>query len=210
MPFFDSPDDEEDEHMTVRELLTEMKDISEVIVDLAYAALLFDSQEIGAEVHHLGSRMDTLNHEIKIRMMLASRTKQDAVQLSVLLQVAEGAAAMSKAAGDIVDLLELNPKGSPIVSLVLKEAEEKIRLQTLSEQSDMKGKTLESLSVETETGMRIIAIKRGIRWIYDPEKEVTLKEGDVLVVRGTEDGFERLRRFATGMEKWPVYPQEGS
>jgi uncharacterized protein with PhoU and TrkA domain len=210
MPFFDSPDDEEDEHLTVRELLTEMKDISEVIVDLAYAALLFDSQEIGAEVHHLGSRMDTLNHEIKIRMMLASRTKQDAVQLSVLLQVAEGAAAMSKAAGDIVDLLELNPKGSPIVSLVLKEAEEKIRLQTLSEQSDMKGKTLESLSVETETGMRIIAIKRGIRWIYDPEKEVTLKEGDVLVVRGTEDGFERLRRFATGMEKWPVYPQEGS
>lgn len=210
MPFFDSPDDEEDEHLTVRELLTEMKDISEVIVDLAYAALLFDSQEIGAEVHHLGSRMDTLNHEIKIRMMLASRTKQDAVQLSVLLQVAEGAAAISKAAGDIVDLLELNPKGSPIVSLVLKEAEEKIRLQTLSEQSDMKGKSLESLSVETETGMRIIAIKRGIRWIYDPEKEVTLKEGDVLVVRGTEDGFERLRRFATGMEKWPVYPQEES
>ncbi len=210
MPFFDSPDDEEDEHLTVRELLTEMKDISEVIVDLAYAALLFDSQEIGAEVHHLGSRMDTLNHEIKIRMMLASRTKQDAVQLSVLLQVAEGAAAISKAAGDIVDLLELNPKGSPIVSLVLKEAEEKIRLQTLSEQSDMKGKSLESLSVETETGMRIIAIKRGIRWIYDPDKEVTLKEGDVLVVRGTEDGFERLRRFATGMEKWPVYPQEGS
>jgi uncharacterized protein with PhoU and TrkA domain len=210
MPFFDSPDDEEDEHLTVRELLTEMKDISEVIVDLAYAALLFDSQEIGAEVHHLGSRMDMLNHEIKIRMMLASRTKQDAVQLSVLLQVAEGAAAISKAAGDIVDLLELNPKGSPIVSLVLKEAEEKIRLQTLSEQSDMKGKSLESLSVETETGMRIIAIKRGIRWIYDPDKEVTLKEGDVLVVRGTEDGFERLRRFATGMEKWPVYPQEGS
>ncbi len=208
MPFFESPDDEEDEHLTVRELLTEMKDISEVIVDLAYAALLFDSQEIGAEVHHLGSRMDILNHEIKIRMMLASRTKQDAVQLSGLLQVAEGAASMSKAAGDIVDLLELNPKGSPIVSLVLKEAEEKIRLLTLTDQSDMKGRSLEALSVETETGMRIIAIKRGIRWIYDPEEETTLKEGDLLVVRGTEDGYERLRRFAAGAEKWPVYPPE--
>ena len=34
----------------------------------------------------------------------------------------------SKAAGDIVDL-QANPKGSPIVSLVLKEAEEKIRLR---------------------------------------------------------------------------------
>ena len=56
--------------------------------------------------------------------------------------------------------------------------------------------------------MRIIAIKRGIRWIYDPEDDVKLKEGDGIVVRGTEDGYERLRRFATGAEKWPVYPQE--
>ena len=114
MPFFDDPEEEEEqENLTVRELLTEMKDISEVMVDLAYAALLFDSQEIGDEVQHLEARMDTLNHEIRIRMMLASRTKQDAVQLSGLLQVAEGAASISKAAGDIVELLELNPKGSP-------------------------------------------------------------------------------------------------
>lgn len=87
--------------------------------------------------------------------MLASRTAQDAIQLSALLQVAEGAASISSAAGNIVELLELNPKGSPIVSLVLKEAEEKIRLLTLSDRSDMKGKSLEALSVETETGMRI-------------------------------------------------------
>jgi uncharacterized protein with PhoU and TrkA domain len=209
MPFFDDAEMvEEQENLTVRELLTEMKDISEVVVDLAYAALLFDSQEIGAEVKHLGSRMDTLNHEIKIRMMLASRTKQDAVQLSGLLQVAEGAASISKAAGDLDELLELNPKSSPIVSLVFKEAEEKIRLLTLSDQSDMKGRTMGDLSVESETGMRIIAIKRGIRWIYDPEYETKLKEGDVMVVRGTEDGYERLRRFASGAEKWPVYPPE--
>lgn len=208
MVYHEDNDEEEKENLTVRELLTEIKDISEVIVDLAYAALLFDSQEIGAEVHHLGARMDTLNHEIKIRMMLASRTTQDAVQLSGLLQVAEGAASISNAAGDIVELLELNPKGSPIVSLVLKEAEEKIRILNLSDRSDMKGKSLEDLSVETETGMRVIAIKRGIRWIYDPEESERLKEGDVLVVRGTEDGFERLRRFTTGAEKWPVYPEE--
>jgi uncharacterized protein with PhoU and TrkA domain len=208
MPFFDNPDEEEKENLTVRELLTEMKDNSEVAVDLAYAALLFDSQEIGEEVHHLVARMDTLSHEIRIRMMLASRTKQDAVQLSGLLQVAEGAVDISKAAGDIVELLELNPRGSPIVSLVLKEAEEKIRLLTMTDKSDMKGRTLEDLSVESETGMRIIAIKRGIRWIYDPEETVRLKEGDLMVVRGTEDGYERLRRFATGMERWPVYPPQ--
>jgi len=85
---------------TVRELLTEMKDISEVIVDLAYASLMFDSREIREEVKHLESNMDTMNYEIRIKAMLASRTPEDAIQLSGLLQVASAAEAISNAAGE--------------------------------------------------------------------------------------------------------------
>ena len=44
--------------------------------------------------------------------------------------------------------------------------------------------------------------------MYDPEETTKLKGGDVLIVRGTEDGFERLRRFASGEEEWPMYPEE--
>lgn len=201
-------EDEDAGQYTVRELLTEMKDISEVVVDLAYASLLFDSQEIGQEVKHLESRMDTLNHEIKVRAMIAARKKEEAVALSGLLEVAEAAALISRAAGDMVDLLEMGPTRTPFLSFVLKDAEEKIRLLTMSERSDMKGRTVEELSVESETGMRIIAVKRGIRWMYDPEESIKLKGGDGLIVRGTEDGFERLKRFASGEEKWPVYPEE--
>jgi uncharacterized protein with PhoU and TrkA domain len=193
---------------TVRELLTEMKDISEVIVDLAYASLLFDSKEIAEEVRHLESRMDTLNYEIRIKAMLASRTPEDAIQLSGLLQVASAAEAISNAAGDIVDLLEVDIEKRPFLSFVLRYAEEKIRILVLSEKSDMVSKTIKELSVESETGMRIIAIKRGKRWIYDPEPEIKLKEADLLIVRGTEDGFENLRRFTSGEEKWPQYPEE--
>ncbi|WP_019177737.1 potassium channel family protein [Methanomassiliicoccus luminyensis] len=209
MSFFDPlADGDEEENLTVRELLTEMKDISEVIVDLAYAALLFNSHEIGAEVKHLESKVDQLNYGIKIKAMMASRTMDDAVQLSGLLQVAEGAASISKAAADIVGLLELGSEKGPFLSYVLRDAEEKIFLLSMSGASDMKGNTIGHLSVESETGMRIIAIKRGIRWIYDPEPEEKLKEGDMLVVRGTEDGYTRLCKFAQGVERWPIYPPE--
>jgi uncharacterized protein with PhoU and TrkA domain len=201
-------EDEDEGQYTVRELLTEMKDISEVVVDLAYASLIFDSQEIGQEVKHLESRMDSLNHEIKIRAMLAARKKYEAVMLSGLLEVAEAAAIISRAAGNMVDLLEMGPPRTPFISFILKDAEEKIRLLTLTDRSDMRGRTVEDLSVEAETGMRIIAVKRGIRWMYDPEETIKLKEGDVLIVRGTEDGFQRLKRFASGEENWPVYPEE--
>lgn len=193
---------------TVRELLTEMKDISEVIVDLAYAALMFDSAEIAEEVRYLEDQMDTLNYEIRIKAMLASRTLEDAIQLSGLLQVAAAAEAISNAAGDIVKLLDVDIEKRPFLSFVLKDAEEKIRMLTLSERSDMAGRTIGELSVESETGMRIIAIKRGKRWIYDPEDDTRLKGGDILIVRGTQDGFETLRRFTSGRESWPRYPDE--
>ena len=209
MSFFDSfsEEREEEENLTVRELLTEMKDISEVIVDLAYASLLFDSNEIGDEVKHLESKMDVLNYEIRSRTMLASRTKEDAIQLSGLLQIAESAASISKAAGDIVGIREINPRNSPFLCFVLRDAEEKILPLTIRK-SDMSGKSIDELSVEAETGMRIIAIKRDIRWIYDPEGDTRLKENDMVIVRGTEDGFHRLRKFANGEEKWPTYPME--
>ncbi|MDD1746383.1 MAG: potassium transporter TrkA [Methanomassiliicoccales archaeon] len=193
---------------TVREILTEMKDTSEVVVDLAYAALVFDSQDMADEVQHLERRMDTLLYNIRIKAMLSARTKRDAEQLAGLLQVASSAEAISNAAGDIVNLLRYDSDKRPFLPIVLKEAEEKIRSLTLMDKSGMANRTIEELGVESETGMRIIAMKRGKRWIYGPEAENRLKAGDLLIVRGTENGFEVLRSYATGERNWPQYPQK--
>jgi uncharacterized protein with PhoU and TrkA domain len=139
--------------------------------------------------------------------MLSARTKRDAEQLAGLLQVASSAEAISNAAGDIVNLLEHDSDKRPFLPIVLKEAEEKIRSLTLGERSDMVNRTIKELGVESETGMRIIALKRGKRWIYDPEADTRLKAGDLLIVRGTENGYEILRAFAVGEKRWPQYPE---
>jgi uncharacterized protein with PhoU and TrkA domain len=193
---------------TVRDLLTEMKDTSEVIVDLAYAALVFDSHDMADEVQHLESHMDALLYNIRIKAMLSARTKRDAEQLAGLLQVASSAEAISNAAGDIVNLLKHESDKRPFLPIVLKEAEEKIKSLTLAEKSDMVNRTIDEMGIESETGMRIIALKRGKRWIYDPEVNNRLKAGDMLIVRGTENGYEVLRAFASGERRWPQYPVE--
>jgi uncharacterized protein with PhoU and TrkA domain len=202
------PDRTEISHTTVRELLTEMKDISEVMVDLAYAAIMFDSEEIAEEVSHLEDRMHTLNYEIRIKAMLSARSYNDAVKIAGLLQVAAAAESISNAAGDIVTLSGVDPSKKPFLSFVLKEAEEKIRRLAISDSSDMVSRSIADLSIESETGMRVIAIKRGKRWIYDPEATTFLKSGDAIIVRGTESGTEMLRKYASGEMKWPVYPIE--
>ncbi len=194
--------------LSVREILTEMKDLSEVMVDLAYAALMFDSEDIAQKVSELEAEMDNLNYAIKIKTLLAARTREDAIQLSGLLQIAAAAESISNAAGDLVKLQDVDIERRPFLSFMLRESEEKIRMGTLSEKSDMVNRTIGDLGVEAETGMRVIAIKRRQRWIYDPEPETKLKARDTLIVRGTKDGYERLADFISGRKLWPVYEEE--
>jgi uncharacterized protein with PhoU and TrkA domain len=195
-------------HATVREMLTEMKDISEIMVDLAYASIMFDSEETAEEVKNLESDMEELSKNIRIKAMLSARTYKDATKLSSLLEVAAASRRISNAAGDIVQLIQCEVNKRPFLTFILREAEEKIKRLILMDNSDMVGRSVRELAVESETGMRIIAIKRGKRWIYDPEEEIVLKAGDTMIVRGTDDGYDILRSYANGEEKWPVYPDD--
>ena len=185
------------EPTTVKELLTEMKDISELIIDLAYSAVLFDNEEIAEEVKYLEVRMDKLNYDIRMMTMLAARTKDDAEQLAGILQVAEAAESISNTAGDIVKLLSKSKTG-PILPKILKQADEQLFRIKVSSSSNACNKTIGELRVESETGMRIIAIRRGECWIYNPQSDTKIMADDWLITRGTDEGFKELSKFLHG------------
>ncbi|MDR0309462.1 MAG: potassium transporter TrkA [Candidatus Methanoplasma sp.] len=195
--------------MTVRELLTEMKDTSEVIVDLAYAALMYNSEDMAEKVNELEKKIDNLNFAIRFKVLLSSRTREDAKQLSGLLQVASAANKISDAAADMVDLLNLPLERRPFVSAMLHESDEKIRATRIGPQSSMAGYTIGKLGIEACTGCRIIALKSRQGWIYDPEDEVKIRAGDDIIVRGTEDGYNQLTEYAAGRKPWefPEIPE---
>ncbi len=186
------------EPTTVKELLTEMKDISELSIDLAYSAVLFDSDEIAEEVKFLDVRMDKLNYDIRMMAMLAARSKDDAEQLAGILQVAEAAETMSNAAGDIVKLLSMKQKTRPLLPKLLQKAEERIFRIEISPKSSACNQLIGDLKIESETGMRILAIRREDCWIFNPQPETSLKSNDWLIVRGTNEGFIDLSKFLKG------------
>ena len=186
------------EPTSVKELLTEMKDISELIIDLAYSAVLFDSDDIAEEVKYLDVRMDKLNYDIRIMAMMAARTKEDSEQLAGILQVAEAAESISNAAGDIANLLSLKEKTRPILPKILKKADESLFRVKVSSNSKACDQKIGYLKVESETGMRIIAIRRGDCWIYNPRSDTSLKADDWLIVRGNDEGYIDLKKFLTG------------
>jgi len=185
------------EPTTVKELLTEMKDISELIIDLAYSAVLFDNEDISEEVKYLEVRMDKLNYDIRMMAMMAARTKEDAEQLAGILQVAEAAETISNAAGDIVKLLSREKTG-PILPKILKQADEQLFRINVKKESKACNKKIGDLKVESETGMRIIAIRRGDCWIYNPQSDTSLQENDWLITRGIKEGYVELNKFLHG------------
>ncbi|MDO5838288.1 MAG: potassium transporter TrkA, partial [Methanomassiliicoccales archaeon] len=54
--------DLDDIDMTVQEILTEMKDKSEVIVDLAYASLMYNSRDMVEKVRKIQDEMEDLKY----------------------------------------------------------------------------------------------------------------------------------------------------
>jgi uncharacterized protein with PhoU and TrkA domain len=183
---------------TVKELLTEMKDISELIIDLAYTAILLNSSDIAEEVKYLEVRMDKLNYDIRMISMMAARTKDDAEQLAGILQIAEAAESISNAAGDISNLLILKDNKKPILPKLLSKAEEKIFRMKVIEKSKACNQLIKDLKIESETGIRIIAIRRGDYWIYNPQSDTTIKANDWLIIRGTDVDYVEFEKFLKG------------
>ena len=71
----------------------------------------------------------------------------------------------------------------------------------VSKESSACGQTIGSLKVESETGMRIIGIRRHACWIYNPQADAILQAEDMLIVRGTEEGYKDLLDFLLGKQE---------
>ncbi|MHC1567742.1 MAG: potassium channel family protein [Candidatus Syntropharchaeia archaeon] len=183
--------------INAKDILTEMKDISELMLDLGYSAVLYDDMDIAKEVLRLEERMDFLLYHARIVIMLGARRIEDAEKLSGVLQIASSAEKISNAAGDIAKIVLTNIGIPQEFKVDLREADETVIRTKIEKQSILASKTLGELELETETGMKIIAIRRGKRWIYAPDKDTTLLEGDVLFARGPNEGVPILHEMAT-------------
>src|SRR6056297_3622740 len=96
----------------LKDLLTEMKDTSELMVDLAYSAMVYHDEDIAEEVLRLEAKMNTLDYHMKISAMLSTRRVEEAEEMSGVLQVARASENISNAAGDIAKVV-LNEMGIP-------------------------------------------------------------------------------------------------
>jgi uncharacterized protein with PhoU and TrkA domain len=183
-----------------------MRDTSEIMVDLAYSAILFDNEDIAEEVIDLEERMIDLLRQIRIVSILSARRVDEAESISTILQIANAAQKIGNAAGDIAMLVLKDfklPRG--MVKSILLHSEETVAKASVSEGSEVADKTLGGSKLHTRTGMRVVAIKRGVDWIFDPDRNTKILRGDVLFARGDITGIPKFFELTAGES---IQPEE--
>jgi uncharacterized protein with PhoU and TrkA domain len=193
---------------SVKDLLVEAKDASELMVDLAYAAVFFEDEKLAREVERLEERMDGHLRRLRQVAMLAARSPEDAEGMAGVLWIAGAVEKIGDAASDIARVVEARLGIPDALRPDLRHADEMTARVKIREGSGVNGRSLRELSLPTETGMWVMAIRSGMDWEFDPGPDDVVSEGDVLLVRGPEEGVNLVRALA-GAPALPEAPHAG-
>lgn len=185
----------------VRELLLEMKNLSELMIDLAYSAALFNDKDLAEDVLELENRVDTLAYLLEMEVMLAARDSKDAEALVGVSTVASATDKISDAAADIAAIVTQNIGVHPLVSEVFEKVEERLTQAKVSEESILIGRQICELDLAARMGVDIIAIRREKDWIINPKETERVQYGDVLITRGAPLGIKEFKELAEGKLK---------
>ncbi|PSP18501.1 potassium channel protein [Halobacteriales archaeon QH_10_67_13] len=195
----------------VTELLSAMKDTSELLVDLAYSALLHDSPDLAEEVLALESRMDRLQLQARMNLLMSARNPTDAGQLAPVLGIVGATEKISEAAGDIAAVVLDETALPAAIRARLPDAVEVLARAELVAASPYADRRLGAIDLETETGVRVIAVRTADGWTIDPDAETRLDPGAVLLLRGDDESITGVYETVTGEphERDPADPDTG-
>ncbi len=186
----------------VRELLMEMKNLSELMIDLAYSSALFNDKELAEDVLALESHIDTLSYLLDIEVMIAARgDPKDAEALIGVSTVAAATDKISDAAADIAAIVTSGIGVHPIVSSIFEKVEERLMKATVKEGSVISGKKIGKLDLAARMGIDIIAIRRNKDWIINPKDTERILPSDILITRGAPLGTKEFKDLAEGKIK---------
>jgi len=184
--------------ISVRDLLVEMKDLSELMIDLAYSAALFNHYELAKEVLELEKRVDNLAYLLDMNAMIAARDAKDAESLAGVAKVAAAADKISDAAADIANIVLQGIGIHPIVREAFEKVEEQLACVMVKPNSIIIRKRIGELELAPKMGVDIIAIHRKEKCIINPSEDETIVEGDILIARGAPAGIEEIKGLAEG------------
>jgi uncharacterized protein with PhoU and TrkA domain len=187
---------------TVEEIVLEIKDKSELSVDLAYSSIIYDNKTIANEVYDLEDLIDELYQQLQKNILENVEQKKLGIDDALsILRLAECGEKIADAAQEIADVELRDVELHPIIKMSLRESDVVFTRVQVKNDSVLSNKTLGQLKLRSETGMHIIAMRHKNKWLYGPNKNTRIDPLDILFAKGPEDGEKHLIDLANGVSK---------
>jgi len=177
--------------------LVELKNTSELTIDLAYSALLLNSPYLAEEVQLLHQRIESLDIELEQLLLSCQIRGDDARGLISLVRMGMAAERISFAASKIAQVVLRGIKPHPVLRMMIEGADETVDHVAVPKGSPLIGKNLKEAQLPEETGWWVLVIKRGDRWVR-PKASTIVEEGDFLIAAGYADGEEDFKQVVMG------------
>jgi uncharacterized protein with PhoU and TrkA domain len=175
-----------------KEILEDLRRISQIIVDLGYSAILQDNKDLAVEANILKRKINELSYEIRLSIIYASKgawtTRQEIEQLASVLQVGVAAKEISDGVEDLIAIV-LRGKGiHPILRSVFGR---KYKMQLIKIPKDIKEFPTSHLNISEEIDIEYVRREDVIKFgpLGDSFK---IKPEDILLLSGPPEKVETL------------------
>jgi uncharacterized protein with PhoU and TrkA domain len=185
------------------ERMVELKETSELMIDLAYSALMLNSRELAEEVERLEGSVDEMHTAFELLALTSDFKKEEASGFLGLIRIGVAAEKIADAAAEMAEVVLRGIEPHPVLMLAIKEAEETVAQACVTHDSPLVGKSLKEARVHEETGMWVLMVKRGGKPIR-PKGDTRIETGDILLASGYAKGVGAFRKLASPTESCTI------
>ncbi len=189
---------------TVKEILVKMRCLSQLMVDLGFAAIMEDDVELAHEAAKIKRELRELSYRLRIEGLMVSRlsrnSEQEIPQIANLLQIGVAAKEISDGIDDLIEIVIRDVGVHPVINLAYRREIRTMKL-TVEKGSMLDGKRLREVEIDDTTGFNVIAIRKGEEWITEPDGNSKVAVDDVLIVKGKDVSMRKMQQYVKGKEK---------
>ena len=170
-------------------------DISETMIELAFAALFFNNYEVAEDILEIEEFMDGLNVAFEKDLLELAQMFKYPRDLTGIMRIVFSCELIADAAANIAENIVKGFEPHQIFQLAIDETPEIVVRESLSEDSFFRNKTYEELQDSRyKRGFHIIALKRENKWIYSFKPDFVFEKNDLLIGLGPKETVNQWRK----------------
>ena len=149
----------DNEPTSVKDILIEMKTLSEICVDLAFASLLYSDKLVAEQVLVLEEKIDSLHKLLLDRLSVSIKTLNQAEDLRIYYIIGEANNLISDSAADMASLVLMDINIEDEIRTVQQHMDQIVDLVELKSNSVLCGKSELSADLHDLIGIDVAAIR---------------------------------------------------